>query len=170
MLLYLQRVFFCLSTYFLILPCFSFPSKSLSEAVYPPSACPPLAKALISHTLSILHKSSHLLSYTPCPHLLKESLSLSHTHGSIRPSPLHTHTPLFLLPVGDPVADGHTLLLCELVKEEIRIRHSGLQKCDLAALPEGFKCSFSFLCPHDGHESANLWTPESAILLLNLRM
>lgn len=103
MLLYLQRIFFCLSTYFLILPCFSFPSKSLSEAVYPPSACPPLAKALISHTLSILHKSSHLLSYTPCPHLLKESLSLSHTHMEASdPHPYtHTHT-IIPSPCGRP--------------------------------------------------------------------
>lgn len=76
------------------------PSKSLSVAVYPPSACPLLAKALISHTLSILHKSSHLLSYTSYPHLLK---NLSHTrqrtckHQTLTP----THT-IILFPIGGP--------------------------------------------------------------------
>lgn len=50
------------------IPAFLPPSKPLSVVVYPPAACPLLAKPLISRTLSILHKSSH--SYTSYPHLL----------------------------------------------------------------------------------------------------
>lgn len=45
----------------------------------------------------------------------------------------------------------------------------GLHKHDPAALPEGFKCSFSLLCPQDSPELKNRWTLESTILLLNLR-
>lgn len=40
----------------------------LSAVVYPPSACPLLAKALISRTLSILQKSSHSLPCTSYIH------------------------------------------------------------------------------------------------------
>lgn len=80
--------------------------KTLSVVVYPPSACPPLAKALISHTLSILHDRSHSLSYTLYPHLLKD---LSHTQQhtckrqTLGLTHIHTLTHTILLnPIGGP--------------------------------------------------------------------
>lgn len=113
---------------------------------------------------------------TSYPRLLNNLTSanthiLSSTHAGIRPSPLHTHH--------SSLSHWGTLLQMEiscfcvsLWKRKLELdtqTKAGLQKCDPAPLLEGFKCSFSSLCPQDSSGLRNMWTLESAILLLNLR-
>ncbi len=60
-----------------------------------------------SYTSPVTYSPTHRIHTS-----FKESLTHSAAHMRASGPHTHTHTPFFSFPLGDPIADGHTLLLC----------------------------------------------------------